>query len=552
MADQYVTEEDPRCVDPGFKVKLYPHQLAIASKMLYMEDQHRIKWIEGDQVRVLHTNLGFITDHIGSGKTLTTLCAIQAGKMTKMDKLIAKGSKAMLGPSGNERVYCYAEATIESTTNLVETTLIIIPKFLKKTVWIGEIAKTKLIAHEASEFHTYTVEELNKIDIVLCTSEVYPNFIRRHDYNWRRVIIDEMDEFSIRSMDEPMTNFIWLISNTIEPIFENRVHGGFYSRFRGFPVNILRRLELKSSPTFYSASVKLMSIEMVKVNYAGLPVLAYLRGTVTRNNENYLEKDRPDVVLRNIRASDFAGEIRHDNIVLEVRDYLRNGIANKFGALQAEAQAQMERLIENCRNVGTYVCFGCDDKFTTDPVLFGRCNHTVCMQCARISLSKHRCAVCDKNVETLSTAYFVDGVPTVYDLPVDDAPVEDGLKIVEPRLKYIQSLLEDPVGYTILTFSSPASQKLIYKYLKEKQYTPRMLTPGRTDCLDKLEKRDINVVCANGHTITHGLNIPYVDIIVIYDNLSQENFKQAIGRGQRIGRKHNLKVYTLADEEAIT
>jgi len=541
----YVTEEDPRCEDPGFDVKMFPHQLALAHAMLEFEQRKELTFDYEDASYNIHTNIGFLTDHLGAGKTLTALTLIYHGKNIPFSATKIYDVTMGLKQRHAQRQYCHMERYVELRAHTVHATLIIVPKQLKTNVWQKEIAITSLKSGEASEFYMFNEEELNNLDIILCSTDIYNSFIEQHDYAWRRVIIDDIDSTKFANMREPIANFTWLLTNTVSQLSSGVTKSGFVSRFTNMPDIMIDKLSYCSSPKFFRQYVNIKDFEIINIDLIGIRMIDYLDGCLSKRNLDLLRQNILIPVKRSLYNSKFCSGNMFSNIVLETYITLCN-TSKESGKRGRTALAMLKQLQHNICKLGTFHCYTCSNPTATDPVLLAPCLHTICTTCAIRAFRSEYCLVCNAYLDTSCCTSFIDGKIQIF-RPKDDSDDDEittNTNNIDPKISFIMELLDTGEPQNMIVYATPDSQRLVYNVLKACKYNPRLLSPGKTACLEKMERGEIRVICANAKTVASGFNIPFVDIIVIYDSLTYENMRQAIGRGQRIGRIKKLSVYT--------
>jgi hypothetical protein len=553
MSVNFITKDHPRCDDPGFTVKLFPHQLALAHAMLDMEQRREVEFeLNGIQHRI-RSNVGFLNDHLGSGKTLTCLCVIASSPRFESTRIygVDFGIRSVEQP----RIYAQIERHMDIREHIVQTTLIITAKHLKSTVWAEEVKKTGLRVGEGTEFHTYTEEDLNNLDVVLCSSDAFNEFIERHDYTWKRVIVDELDTMKFPNMREPATNFMWVVSNTIQQVRKSRIKSGLIFRFTSLSPLLLDKLSFISDKAFYGSSVDIKKFKIINADIVGLRLRDYLKGTLTERNEALLLNGDYPPILRSMYSAVHAGGNRRENLLLEVFEHLTAAIQgyDEGTKLREKSEQRLAALRANIATVtnSPFPCYHCGTALSRNPILLAPCHHTLCTLCATLSIRKNQCGVCGYRIDVSCCIRFENNDPVVYTpTPSAGDDLIEAIEKVEPRVAFIMKLLATREVENLIVYSSGPSQRVIYKILKDNKWKPRLLSPGRTTCLEKMKNGEIRVLCANGATVASGLNIPFVEAIVLYDQLSYDNMRQAIGRGQRIGRDKQLRVYTFERSSA--
>lgn len=276
MKSLCVLNEKSRYSDYKLKFKsgieFTEYQKATLSKMLSREETYQIT----SNNLILHTNMGILSNKVGTGKTIITLGLIKYKNLIskkyntcnymqkvcyKMYPKLPKDITNLIGEYSSDFHYqaftyspytyyshnvleCNTSHNYQKSTDIqIQTNLIVVSHSLFHQ-WKNEISKhTNLkVKYISSKRHiNFTKEDirngfLNKYDIVLCTSNKLSNiyecsFIKfcslwtskNNEYVWSRVFVDEADTITSSCNNYfpyLRSHFLWIITASYEQLLK--------------------------------------------------------------------------------------------------------------------------------------------------------------------------------------------------------------------------------------------------------------------------------------------------------------------------------------------
>ena len=258
-------------------VDLRPYQKATIHKMMERERVYKVNTTirRGNYYRnnnynvrnkkiTLETNIGVLSNKVGSGKTFITLGLI--GAKTDMadyynnnyhfdvlynNSKIPKEICSLINEycKGYEEEYTFITYKKEDVVEEMNTNLIIVPHNLLNQ-WKEEInQRTKLrskIICKSKDINDIDFKEMDDTDIVLCSSTQLKNLIAKvdtetHKTLWDRIFIDEVDTMNIPNFPKLKSKFLWLISTTYERILKPKnsgfIKGLFHTQHYNYDYN---------------------------------------------------------------------------------------------------------------------------------------------------------------------------------------------------------------------------------------------------------------------------------------------------------------------------
>ena len=238
-------------------IELRPYQKATIHKMMERERMYKIETTvqEGryynrrNKKTTIGTNIGVLSNKVGSGKTFITIGLI--GAKTDMsdsyynnnyhydvlfnNSTIPKEICTMLNEycQEDEQKNKFITYKKEDDVEELNTNLIIVPHNLLNQ-WKEEIqTKTKLKSKficKAKDINEIDFKKMDETDIVLCSSTQLKRLVAKLDTEdtttlWNRIFIDEVDTMNVPNFPNLKSKFLWLISTTYERILKPKNSG---------------------------------------------------------------------------------------------------------------------------------------------------------------------------------------------------------------------------------------------------------------------------------------------------------------------------------------
>lgn len=217
---QQLTEESPRADQPScIRLPLKIHQRALLSSARELEG-HRPNGIDcGDGMR-MYTRYGFISDRVGSGKSLVAL-SLCGDERRSCEMILTENSsinsitltRSVIGDN-------FRLTNQIAVQKQVAASLIVVPhgligqwaNYLKDhTTLRGMVIKSKVAATAAD-----LLENIAKAEVVIVSSTMWAAFnsrIMSENLVWRRFFLDEADTCLVSIQPQSINaNFYWFIS----------------------------------------------------------------------------------------------------------------------------------------------------------------------------------------------------------------------------------------------------------------------------------------------------------------------------------------------------
>jgi hypothetical protein len=305
-----ITKDSPR-LEYNFKfknnIKLKPFQYATVYKMLEFENfipkkiskeksmylkleyNYKHNWFYKSKKKLdetyigkndtkLYSNIGILSNNVGSGKSLIILSlilyknqthtynkyTIQDKKLynlfTNLPKDITNHISKFLKPELGFQLMTYIKKNhevnnlfyLEKYNNIhIKTNLIIVSHIIYNQ-WKNEITnKTNLnilcISNIAQIKKINNINNLEEYDIILCNANKLKDlYIKTKNCIWSRIFVDEADIINIPNFPDLQSNFLWLITTTYERLTKPTNNGFIKNIFNSFTGSNYKKIIFKS------------------------------------------------------------------------------------------------------------------------------------------------------------------------------------------------------------------------------------------------------------------------------------------------------------------
>ena len=205
------------------KTRLYTHQKTIIKAMISLENKRTLNFGE----YTIDYNMGFLTDPVGSGKTINILGLIASNNVQYINNIVCYDGSADIP---NIEIKNIDMPKVKANIIVVNTTVIkqwekAITDFTDLTYFsVDNIVNLRKVM-------SFSVDELNKYDIILVKHSQtngkisFNNLVYEDIYIyegiyllniiWQRFIIDDFDNIKFNSVFKNLkANFTWYISST--------------------------------------------------------------------------------------------------------------------------------------------------------------------------------------------------------------------------------------------------------------------------------------------------------------------------------------------------
>ena len=534
----------------GFKVHLFPHQLASIYSMEHLEQNNIIKK-DDDSFR--ETKIGIFGDKTGFGKTMAMLGVIARDKMEwNLDE-----------PFIFETICTEAKGRIrhirKSRFEKLSATLILVSQSIIGQ-WVSELKKTNL--KYVTVVCNKDVDKLNleDIDIVLVSPTFYNKVaINYNGYAWRRFCFDEPGHLRIAGMKEIHAGFYWFITATPGAIygqhrcckgFMRDLFGSIYYNFEEY----VKDLTIKNDPAFVEASYVMPPTHHHR-HRCFQPLSGAIGGFVNSTVRTMLEAgdiegaiaalggDKTSNIFELLKNRQLA-DLEMINTKIRIYTMSPNELLlQEWIERKKRAENRLKEIEESFQNILTQDCSICCDTLSR-PVLERNCQNVFCGECIlKWIQTKNNCPMCRATIDRTSLTY-IQNCPTDRPLP-DVKDVEEKLTKPETVLKIIKS---KPNG-KFLVFSEydntffPMVAAMRENGIAFVEIKGNIKT--REKNLELFRAGRIPVIFLNSNYNGAGINLTEATDIILCHQMSDTTTQQIVGRANRISRQIELHVHHL-------
>lgn len=410
---------------------------------------------------------------------------------------------------------------------------------------------------------------INAANILLCSSTKLAHFANiLSKLRFARIIHDEVLTASVKAVSCLKRDFTWLLSAT--PIeLKNKDSKRQYEPWNSCYSN-MELVTVRCTDAFIDSTVTLPEVEKIRHDCDDTWIIATLLSATGFQRRALIDALKADDISEAVRL--IGGGARTP---LELVKSLINDLEEKFSAvstriltlesdlslpISAEAEVrtrrqvasllerrdslrvQQESLTEKIRAVPDEHCPICFDPFES-PIFMQCCTNLICLECmTNIIKNAHgasSCPMCRQHTD-------FDRMTLV---------VKDGKQPKDCRVKTkkatIMNLLEEGKGKSFLIFSNYDGAFKLQTDFKDMGVTAHRLV-GTGPTIQKLiadhRSGKFQVLMINSKNFGSGLNLQYVDEIIIYHDVGKFVETQVIGRVCRMGRdssKPPIRVHQL-------
>ena len=566
----YLTNASPRATQPsGVKVPLLKSQLASLHACQQFEDNRGFDRTLYMKTIHINTNIGILADITGYGKTLVILSLVSTRKCPE---------------KGNDQIFlsyhCGGNVTItkDQDNDYVPITLLVAPNKLIQQ-WEKEVKKTNLkyciVPPTGTEIDW-------DVDIIFCRSSRYNFFMTdiADGLYFYRTIIDEVDSICISSMESPRSDYIWLVTATPETIPYISNNGWLKNNFA--KRNTLEVTCFGVGPTLYQLLSIRCDPQFARSCYPIPPIDKKFISCWTPAHIKIIQDYIPNNIQSMLNGGDLVGAVKAmgggEHSTFNIIDIIKNrfqlrieqcnlAIVNINAAVsytvkqkeylvekQLENITQIEKdsqeFVNRINNVNQEQCPICYDSIK-NLCMTPCCNSFFCQSCASSWFNANRtCPMCRHTVNINKLIIHNPNITVTDKRIIQKKP---------PKLtkeNQVLKILKDNPKSSFLIFSDhDRTGDLLYAKLVDNNVAFQKLQghPGTIKkALDASETGKIKALFMNARKDGAGLNMPWIDNIIIYHKLSDSVLTQVIGRTSRIGQKKAVCVWFLEYEDEYT
>lgn len=541
-----LTEEYPRIKNPdGLLIELMEHQKTAIYSMWSLEQNPSITvnnvnyYHDRDLTLELNTNVGVLSDRVGSGKTLMVLGLIRHSLNPPESKTYFTGTKYLLIKNTSLNI------------NKTKCNLIIIPAHLR-IQWEQHIKYLLNINYYVigSAQQLENLDDINNYQIILlCDSFINKWYTKYENTRWSRIFIDEAD--SVKTMDGDFkADFLWLVTAT-----PNRLKTSSSNKFNKLDIFsnkipwVMDHLLIYNSTDYINQSIKLPPPKRITIQ------------CLTPHDITLVQKFIPKGVLQMINAGDTKGAIRilncntetNESIIKVISNQINKNIENlkidyehfkkkkdklKLIELEKLMNTQINRLTEikkKVKDMNDQICLicmgGCEK-----PAMLQCCHNMYCFECIMlVTKDTKKCPVCRSLIYQNSI--------TLINKKLDEGDYQK-------KEKY-DSLLEiigNNINGKFMVFSNFTETFNKIQELLDKHHISYSQLKGSaqemTKTIEMVKNGKIKVLMLNAN-YQAGVNLEMITDLVFFHRASPQTEQQIIGRSHRLKRTDPLNIYYL-------
>lgn len=573
-----LTETDPRLDQPAkIRVALKPHQLTAAYRMVLVERTNRVRVHPPLQEREnVRTNVGFLGDIPGHGKTLTMLSVIASNNVFHENIHYASGISDSSGG-----LYASSTHTKAMFQNVqpIRSTLIIVPRGLVYKQWCTALSTQTTLAYESAEkmldftkrfpAPDASAETLRAWfegkDAILLSGSFVDAFIARYASRlpditcWCRIVIDEAQDIKIPKMPQLQAGFLWYVTASYQT-----TKGGRWAMARilsSIPPRFLQAMAVVNEPDYVRRSFEVPDRVMLRYRVKPPPGYAHLLHAMEPN------------VRAMLAANDIAGVVAamggqvadQDDLVGLLTRRLTNQVRNLERKLEmyhrwegndrqalidqtqhelVRARQELEGLRQRIEQADREcpLCFNEVDVPATLP-----CAHRFCGQCIYgWLLQRPTCPMCRVRVrpEQILTVLPPEAErPPAVPLPAD--PTD--LRHLGKNEAVVHLLQQNPQGKFLLFSRFDATFRSLMDDLVAADVPVEELKGSSghmQQIIDRFRNGRTRVLFLHAHFMGSGIDLSMASDVILYHAMPDHE-EQAVGRAHRVGRTSALRVHKL-------
>lgn len=554
--------------------------------------------------RDVYCNFGIIACKVGSGKSFVALGLIAKKKLLYFDRTVSDIKSSLCFSFKKIMSQNYTVSTniilvphnlfsqwksyISSYTNL-DAVFISSSKELIKTLdkmreYEG-LFKKMTVPDELENFQEVLeksikiLKEITENKVYLISNKVWNNFANCWSLNINkqisRLFIDEVHSMELPNSAKIKTNFIWFITSSIEDLSRHRNKGFISDTISNYYTfvdkNIRDYLVIKNNDNYVDSSLRLPQPVITTINCRALKILNIFEGIINQDVKNMLlAEDIQGVVsylgltpcnetdIIKVLCSNMEKELENAKISLNAKMMMHyhseqskqeaiEKIKEKISSIEEKIENVRKRIIESDVDPilhtdieNPVITFCCKNKFDLESI-------TSYYEFNYKKYSAVNCPLCREKLEINKLVFMGD---IKFEQPVENT----GEYIYEnhTKIENLEYLLTNKIELNkrILIFSEFEGNFTTIEETFAKSgrnnLSPVKGSIGHiTSLIEKYNSGEIPNLFLNAKYCASGLNMEKTDIIIIMHKMSEDNIKQVIGRGNRIGRVGSLQVYFL-------
>jgi SNF2 family DNA or RNA helicase len=564
--------EGPLANQPkDINLPLKKHQLKMLYYMEYFETGNKIKTPHNKYV---YTNFGFICDKVGSGKSLDILSLISNNKLACPLNKSERCIYYSLTNAINLEIY---EKVNVLKNYVIPLNIIVVPhgvtlqweKYIKNYTNMSFV-----VVRNKRDMDNLPDIDIKSLDIILVSSTKYnevAQFINSKKMHISRLIFDEVDSINIPNCSLIKNNFIWLITSSIQNISWGTTRNLGLLRDIIRSANGLTELQkvlyLKNYDSLVDESLKLLEPIITNIVCKDNMNIKILNGIIDTNIINMINagaiqdaiqtlhiEQTDETNLISIVCKNLIIELKNKNIELEMKskmwyisskakELVMEGINKKINEIENKIKMIKDRISETNIDPISYMDI-------TEPVITKCCKNKFDITTLALVISKSKeCPMCRAKITTNDLIYLKASIKSDNQeeskQDKNDSTIYDKYENLEKLLIEKKDILKK-----ILIFSEyDETFKGIQNILNKNEYKYRMLLGSSTtiqNIVDNYKQENgVNILLLNARHYGSGLNLENTSDIIMFHKMGNDMEKQVIGRAQRLGRKTQLRIWKL-------
>jgi len=512
----------------------------------------------------INTNIGVLSDKVGSGKTYSMIGLIEYSKT----------------PPNNPKIITstyFTSVKYTLKTPAIPSNLILIPhgltvqwynafkmsslkiKLIHRKTALNSIKSVDIIFNEDSDSDNNSMDKilpeecLAFYDVILVSSTMVSDFLNKYkQVIWSRIIIDEVLSIKLPSEIPWNANFIWFITATPSGLeYIKKMYIRYI--FSNLQKPIYNNLIIKNCDEYITESMNLPDINQVILRSLTPKMFGIIKDYVSNDVLNMLNAGNIHDAISKINCNadteenifkaitkNLEKEIHNEKAQLAYKESIiptdrktheesLEKLKTKILSLETKYNSIKEK-IASYQNSSCPICL----EDLTNPAVMNCCNNIFCLAC--LTSVKGKCPLCRKTFQLSDLNIIMD------------TKVEKSSRLLTKSENLINIIKKNKKGKFLIFSCYENTNDNISVILKDNNIIYSKLIGASSsirNIIEKFDKGEIPVLLLNAQYYGSGLNLQMATDIIIYHEMNRELETQIIGRGQRIGRKDKLNVYYL-------
>ena len=591
---------------PGLNIQLMNHQKTSLyhCQLLERNEGITVSWTEQTAWNVniltkdvypyrdIYASFGIIGCKVGSGKSFVALGLILKRPLLTFDRMESSENSDIL--------YSFKQIKTEKFT--VPVNIILVPhnlfsqwkNYIKTYTNLNSffVSTTKELNDISKKFEIYSncenIEEKNILlkfltenVVYLVSSKTWNNFTtywsEKINKKISRLFIDEVHSIYIPNCNVIKSNFIWFITSSIQDIYDHRNIGFIRNKINTYS-SITKSYQdyiiIKNTDEYVDSSLQLPTPIIHTIICKMSKILHIFSGIINNDVKNMLNAEDIDGVVSYLGLT----TVSETNIIQVLCSNLEKELDNakmmyntKSQMHYTNEQNKIEILSKAKEKIDliTYKINSVKERISDsnmDPIMHMDIINPVITSCCKNkfdleSITSYyefqekknpnvNCPLCREKLDLSKLIYLCNDklIKNIEKININGEYIfEEHTKL--ENLEYIlKNNIE--INKKILIFSEHegnlCSISEIFTQANRNNLSPLKGSLSHIDSLiNKFNNGEICNLFLNAKYCGSGLNLEKTDVIIIMHKMTQENTKQIIGRGNRIGRTTPLNVYFL-------